>query len=203
LGDLFGELSLPPTVVKDVEDLIYWQYAKIIAQSAGFSKKEFGFVTNKFKQLKQGDILWNEIREYIKERQTHNECIFCQETANLTLEHMLPQKFNGPNTERNLVWICRGCNSSKGAKRLYEYYVFKGGLDAAKYGVPRIAEGKYLKFAYEVLQENHLLNLTVKQLTQTVCPTCDLKPLCIKEDTEGKFSTLCLDGILTLCFKNA
>ena len=42
---------MPPVVVKSVEDLIFWQYAKIIAQSAGFSKKDFGFVTNRFKQL--------------------------------------------------------------------------------------------------------------------------------------------------------
>jgi hypothetical protein len=48
---------MPPAVVKSVKDLIYWQYAKIIAESAGIGKKDYGFVMNKFKQLKQGEIM--------------------------------------------------------------------------------------------------------------------------------------------------
>jgi hypothetical protein len=35
------------------------------------------------------------------------------------------------------------------------------------------------------------------------CPICDMKPRCIREHTEGALSVLCLDGILTLCFKDA
>ncbi len=191
---------MPPAVVKNIQDLIYWQYAKIIAQSAGFSKKDYGFVTSKFKQLNQGVITWNELREYIKERE-QQECGYCGATADLTLEHLLPRKFKGPDNERNVVWVCKSCNSKKGAKRLYEYHVHKGGLNEAKYKVPRIAEGKYLKFAYETLQANNMLQLKISELTVQVCPECDLKPLCIKEDTEGKLSTLCIDGLLTLCFK--
>ena len=108
---------MPPAVVKSVKDLIYWQYAKIIAESAGMGKKDYGFVMNKFKQLKQGSISWNEIREYVKEREYSNECIFCGVTTNLTLEHLLPQKYHGPNVEKNLVWICKSCNSKKRCKK--------------------------------------------------------------------------------------
>ena len=61
---------MPPAVVKSVRDLIYWQYAKIIADSAGIGKRDYGFVMNKFKQLREGSISWNEIREYIKEHET-------------------------------------------------------------------------------------------------------------------------------------
>ena len=192
---------MPPAVVKSVKDLIYWQYAKIIADSAGIGKKDYGFVMNKFKQLKQGSISWNEIREYIKEREYSNECIFCGATTNLTLEHLLPQKYNGPNTEKNLVWICKSCNSSKGSRRLYEYFALQAGVEAAKYGVPRIAEGKYLKFAYESLKENNLLETTAAQLSNVICPKCDRKQLCIRQDTEGKLSPFCIDGMLTLCFR--
>ncbi len=192
---------MPPAVVKTVEDLLYWQYAKIIADSAGFSKKEWGFVTSKFKLLKQGAISWNQLREYIKEQQLKDTCIYCGANANLTLEHLLPRSHNGPNDEKNVVWVCKSCNSKKGTKRLYEYYAASGGLNAAKYNVPRIAEGKYLKFAYEVLSANGMLAMQIKQITSNICPECDLKPLCMAEDTEGKLSTLCIDGMLTLCFK--
>jgi 5-methylcytosine-specific restriction endonuclease McrA len=193
---------MPPAVVKNVEDLIYWQYAKIISQSAGFGKKDYGFIMNKFKQLKQGEIFWNEIREYVKEKEYPNECIFCGVTASLTLEHMLPQKYGGPNNEKNLVWVCKSCNSSKGAKRLYEYFAVAAGVEAAKYDVPRIAEGKYLKLAYETLKERGLLKTAAFELNQKICPQCDMKNLCVKQETEGKLSPFCLDGLLTICFKS-
>ena len=192
---------MPPAAVKTVKDLIYWQYAKIIADSAGIGKKDYGFVMNKFKQLREGSISWNEIREYVKERETGDRCGFCGATANLTLEHLLPQKYHGPNVEKNLVWICKSCNSSKGAKRLYEYFALDAGVEAAKYDVPRIAEGKYLKFAYETLKEKSLLATTGAQLRSAVCPKCDMKPLCIRQDSEGELSPFCIDGMLTLCFR--
>ena len=192
---------MPPSVVKSVKDLIYWQYAKIIAQSAGLGKKDYGFVMNSFKQLRQGEIFWNEIREYVKEKEYPNECIFCGANTSLTLEQMLPQKYNGPNTEKNLVWICKSCNSSKGARRLYEYFAIQAGVEAAKYDVPRIAEGKYLKFAYETLKGNNLLETTSSELNRKICPECDMKSLCIRQETEGKLSPFCLDGMLTIFFK--
>ena len=192
---------MPPAVVKTVRDLIYWQYPKIIADSAGIGKKDYGFVMNKFKQLRQGTISSNQIREYVKERENANECIFCGATANLTLEHLLPQKYKGPNIERNLVWICRSCNSQKGARRLYEHFAIQAGVEAAKYDVPRIAEGKYLKFAYETLKENNLLETSADQLSSLICPKCDMKQLCIRQDSEGELSPFCIDGMLTMCFK--
>ncbi len=192
---------MPPSVVKTVGDVLYWQYAKIIAVSAGFRKEDYGFVTSKFKQLKKGEISWNQIREYIKERQT-NECIYCGAETDLTLEHLLPRKFNGPQTERNVVWVCKTCNSCKGGRRLYEFWIDKYGLKAGKNKVPRIAEGKYLKFAYEVFEHKGLLNMDIAVVTQKACPACDLKLVCIQENSEGKLSVLCIDGILTLSFKN-
>lgn len=192
---------MPPAAVKTIKDLIFWQYAKIIAQSSGIGNRDYGFVMNKFKQLKHGEIFWNEIREYVKEKEYASECIFCGATANLTLEHLLPQKFNGPNVEKNLVWICRRCNSRKGARRLYEHFAIEAGVEAAKYDVPSIAEGKYLKLAFETLNEHDLLETSGSKLSSAICPQCDMKPLCIQQDTEGKLSPFCIDGMLTLCFK--
>lgn len=44
---------MPPPVVKTVRDLIFWQYAKIIAESAGFGKRNYGFVMKSFKSLRR------------------------------------------------------------------------------------------------------------------------------------------------------
>jgi hypothetical protein len=48
-----------------------------------------------------------------------------------------------------------------------------------------------------------MLELKIDEITHNICPECDLKNLCIKEETEGKLSTLCIDGMLTLCFKKS
>lgn len=191
---------MPPSAVKTVRDLIFWQYAKIIADSAGIGKKDYGFVMAKFKQLRQGEIFWNEIREYVKEKENKDECIFCGAKTDLTLEQLLPRSLNGPDAEKNVIWICKNCNSSKGSKRLYEYWAIKAGVEAAKYDVPRIAEGKYLKFAFESLKEKGFLEIDSTNLGN-ICPKCDMKSLCVKQGTESKLSPFCIDGMLTLCFK--
>ena len=153
-----------------------------------------------FKRLQSEEIFWNEIREYVKERERKDECIYCGEKGVLTIDHLFPRSLNGPEDEKNVVWVCSKCNSSKGNRRVYEYWTIKEGLDGAKYNVPRIAEGKYLKFIYETLKEREMLNMTINDIIGRVCPNCDLPSLCAKEDSVGKLSPLCLDGILTLCF---
>jgi len=192
---------MPPTAIKTVRDLIYWQYAKIIAGSAMENKKNWRFVMDKFKKLQQEEIFWNKIREYIKEREKQNECILCGKKTSLTLDHLFPRSLNGPNDEKNVIWVCSQCNSSKGAKRLYELWTIKNGLKSAKYEVPRIAEGKYLKFLFEIFQENNILELVQEDLKNQICPFCDLKKLCIQEKSEYKLSPLCLDGIATIILK--
>jgi len=123
---------MPPPVVKTVKDLIFWQYAKIMAGSAGFGKTNYGFVMSRFKELQEGDIFWNEIREYVKEKEKSDECIFCGSKTSLTIDHLLPRCFNGPDDEKNVIWICRKYNSSKGSKRLYEFWTVNRGLEGAK-----------------------------------------------------------------------
>lgn len=47
---------MPPSVVRTIRDLIYWQYAKIISESADAGKKQFTFVMDHFKKLQSGKI---------------------------------------------------------------------------------------------------------------------------------------------------
>ncbi len=116
----------------------------------------------------------------------------------MTLEHMFPRSLRGPEDEKNLIWACGRCNSSKGARRPYEWFTLRGGLRVAKYDLPRIAEGKYLKLVYEILREQGSIDLTADDLEAQVCPRCDLRELCTKEGSAGKLSPLCLDGCTTL-----
>lgn len=178
---------MPPRAVETIQDLIFWQYAKIISESAGYGKNQYGFIMNRFKKLVSGEINWStSIREYIKEREQRDVCIYCGKKGNLTLEHILPRSRGGPDTADNAVFVCRTCNCSKGDKRLYEWF----GLDNRD-GIPRIAEGKYLKLVYSIHEGNGTLNLSD---ISTLCPKCDLEPKCPEKQ---KLTVFCLEGICT------
>ncbi|OLS13530.1 MAG: HNH endonuclease [Promethearchaeota archaeon CR_4] len=47
---------MPPKGVKSIRDLIFWQYAKLIAQSAGMGKSNYAFVMSRFKKLQAGEL---------------------------------------------------------------------------------------------------------------------------------------------------
>lgn len=135
---------MPPAIVKTIRDEILWQYAKLISKSAGLGYQR-AFQMRKFTELRDGDIKWStSIREWIKEHEKSDECIYCGSKQNLTVDHILPLVRGGPDKPDNAIIVCRTCNSSKGAKRLYEW---KGLEEKDK--IPRIAEGKYLKLLYK------------------------------------------------------
>lgn len=176
---------VPPSAVKSIRDLIYWQYAKIIAESAGAGKRKYGFVMDRFQKMINGDISWSTtIREYVKEREQTNMCIYCGAKEDLTLDHILPLSRGGPDSPDNAIWVCQHCNSSKGDQRLYEWF----GL-GRRYDIPRIAEGKYLKLLY-TLHEN-MNTLDIKDVSQ-LCPHCDLMKKCLEK---RKLTVYCLEGL--------
>ncbi len=172
---------MPPSAVKTVRDLIFWQYAKIISESSGFGKTNYGFIMDRFKKLQTGQIEWStSIREYLKEREKPDTCIYCGSKTKLTLDHIIPSSRNGPDLPDNAVMVCASCNSSKGNKTLYEWF----GLED-KDTVHRIAEGKYLKLLYSLHEKRGTLN------SGAVCKGCRLGSKC---PVSGKLTVYCLEG---------
>ena len=181
---------MPPPAVKSVRQLIYWQYAKIISESSGFGKTSYGMIMKKYMQLKTGEIHWSTaVREWRLERGTGDTCIYCGEQSQLTVEHILPRSKGGEDIPENVVMVCKSCNSSKGAKRLYEWR----GLEA-KDQFHRIAEGKYLKYLYSLHEKRGTLDVDDVRL---LCPDCNMRPCCERDDKVGKLSVYCVEG----CFK--
>lgn len=182
---------MPPTIVKTIKDEIFWQYAKLISKSAGFGLNQRAFQMNRFIALRDGKIKWSStIREWIKEHEKPNECIYCGLKKDLTVEHILPRSCGGPDITDNVINVCKKCNSSKGSKKLYEWT----GLEN-KDNISRIAEGKYLKLLYDLHEKNGILNINKDNLKMKLCPNCDLKDLCKEEGHEGKLTVYCLEGI--------
>ena len=176
---------MPPPAVKTVRDLIYWQYAAIMTGAATGSKREWALRMSFLKKLKSGEIVWStSVREWLLEIENPNVCIYCGAEENLTTEHILPRSRGGEDVTDNVVRVCKSCNSSKGAKGLYEWKNLK-----EKNNINRIAEGKYLKYLYSMHERAGTLDKTIKDL----CPCC-LKQKCIDEDHAEKFTLYCIEG---------
>ncbi len=189
---------MPPPAVQSLRDLMYWQYAKILSSSAGMGKRQHHFVLDRFHKLREGAIAWGSIDDYVKQREDSSHCVHCGRPGVLTLDTLFPRTLHGPKDGKNSVWVCGACRESKGARRLYEYWVSLGGLDAAKYNVPHVAEGKYLSMLHDTFEGAGVLDLDVTELHRRFCASCDLGPTCRREGTVGKLSPLCLDGVATV-----
>jgi hypothetical protein len=181
---------MPPAAVKTIRDQIFWQYAKLISKSAGLEGQR-AFQMSRFIQLRNGTSIWSStIREWLREHEKSDECIYCGVKGPLTVEHILPRSCGGPDIPDNAIRVCQSCNSSKGGRRLYEWK----GLQA-KDEIPRIAEGKYLKLLYDLHDKRGTLNTVKNELSRMMCPACDLKPRCVEADTVEKLTVYCLEGV--------
>lgn len=144
---------MPPSSIKTIESLIYYQYAKIIATAAGM-KKNYPFIIKQVQLLTNGIKKMSDIQRELKIQMlsTKKCCEYCDSTEDLSWDHLIPRAKKGADVIDNQVLACRKCNSSKGKKGLYEWY----SIDK-KDELPRVVEGKYLKLLYEIHKNNGTL----------------------------------------------
>lgn len=147
---------MPPKNIRTVRDLIYWEYAKLIAGSAVGNRRNYGFVMHTFKKLAEGKMhpsaILRENRMLVEEQA--NRCAYCGSTENLHWEHIIPKSRGGPDTIDNQVQACQTCNISKGSKDPFEWY----GIER-RYEIPRLVLGKYLKIVFEAHEKAGSLDL--------------------------------------------
>lgn len=157
---------MPPSVVKTIEDLIYWEYAKLISGSAVGDRKNRAFTMYTFRQLKDkkrhpSDLI---TEFHLFSDEYNNKCAYCGSEDNLEWEHIIPQSRAKDKVaeelvgkEGNQVKACRNCNASKNDKDPYEWYLERYGKEG-KYEIPRLVWGKYLKLMYELHEKEETLN---------------------------------------------
>jgi len=157
---------MPDREVSTMRELIFYQYAKIIARSA-FSvsdgveakKRHYGFIKKTFRELKSGKKSWSEIiREDKQLVESEKVCAYCGSKEDLQWEHLVPlsvsilercDKCERIHGIHNQVWACRTCNLQKGTKGLYEFFHDKFPGDNKFYDrIPPLLEKKYLKTIY-------------------------------------------------------
>lgn len=153
---------MPPKYVTTVRQLIYWEYAKLIARAAGF-ENNYGFIVSRYKKLASGEMTWSSsVRDYEKELDKGRVCIYCGATTGLSTDHIVPVSRAGVdpriaallNTADNCVCACRKCNSSKGDKDVFEWY----GPERTD-EIPKLVLSKFLKLAYRLHDTQGTLDL--------------------------------------------
>ncbi len=153
---------MPPRYVKTVRQLIYWEYAKLIARAAGFEHK-YGFIVSRYKKLVSGEMTWSSsVRDHEKELEKGRVCVYCGATGGLSTDHIIPVSRSGVDprvrplldSSDNCVCACRQCNSSKGDKDVFEWY----GQDRMM-EIPKLVLSKFLKLAYRLHDTQGTLDL--------------------------------------------
>ena len=153
---------MPPKYVKTVRQLIYWEYAKLIAKAAGFHNN-YGFIVSRYKKLDSDEMKWSSsVRDHEKELDQGWQCTYCGSKTNLSTDHIIPTSHAGVDpriiklldSSDNCVCACRTCNSSKGDKDIFEWY----GKDKMD-DIPNLALSKFLKLAYQIHETQGTLDL--------------------------------------------
>lgn len=153
---------MPPKYVTTVRELIYWEYAKLIARASGF-EDNFGFIVSRYKKLASDEMSWSSsTRDWEKELEKGRVCVYCGATNNLSTDHIVPTSRAGVDpriaalldTSDNCVCACRTCNSSKKDRDVFEWY----GSDRVD-EIPKLVLSKFLKLAYRIHETQGTLEL--------------------------------------------
>ena len=79
-------------------------------------------------------------------------CYYCGRQESLVVDHLIPRLRGGPDDCDNLIWACRTCNSSKGAKDMLEWMQRKGTFPAV------LLLRRYVKIVARYCEEHDLLD---------------------------------------------
>jgi 5-methylcytosine-specific restriction endonuclease McrA len=108
--------------VKTIRELIYWEYAKLIAKAARFDKN-YGFIMSKFKKLKNNHIRISDISEDDEEAMMMERVYaYCGSKEDLSVDHIISLIKGGPDITSNKILCCKICNASKLDKDIFEWY---------------------------------------------------------------------------------
>ncbi len=158
---------MPDRSVQTIQDLIYYQYAKIIARRAfaaadgkDAKRQHYGFIKNTLRDLQSGTKSWSEItREDWQLVESEKKCIYCGAEFDLHREHIVPKSLlikpecatcDTIQGIHNQVWACKRCNSVKGTMGLYQFFRAMHPGEKKFYDlIPPLVEKKYLKTMFQ------------------------------------------------------
>ena len=148
--------------VRTIRELIWLQYARSMARTAGVSDGSGEFVRRTLDELRADARKWSVI--------THDDsllagpdkrCAYCGGVTDLSHEYLVPSSLaitpkcpecDTIQTLHNKVWACRKCSAAKGTMGLYQFYQHRShGRKKFDEAIQPLLEKKYLKVVYDCL----------------------------------------------------
>jgi hypothetical protein len=148
---------MPPTTIGES---LYWSYANLGMTHAALNdgapkcgQVHFMIRARLYKGLRTGKMNMGALAEDEKLKLVlPKACCYCGARTNLSVDHLIPSKRGGPNDGENMVWSCKSCNSSKGAK---DMLVWLGQRDQFP---PLLLLRRYLKLAVRICRERQVMD---------------------------------------------
>lgn len=155
-----------------VQELIYWSYANLAMAHTAVDRdqKKYGTFNymiraKLFKGLKEGTMNMRSIFDDEKIKlETGQACNYCGSNESLALDHILAKSYVLKDNAENLIYACRGCNSSKGKKDLMEWMDYKNDF------FPLMIIRRYLKLTFQYCEKHQLLDLSVEEIKEMDLP---------------------------------
>ena len=165
-------------------ELIYWSYANLqmadAASSMGkiqYDKMCYMIRSKAYKAYCDGAWQISDLykQQIEKLQQSNHTCAYCGKVFNspkeATIDHIFPRIKGGTNEMENIVFACKTCNSSKGDKDMFGWYIEHFQIFPSIYLI-----ANYLKKIYIYAKDNNLLD----------------KPLVLLDDLKLPFDWHCI-----------
>ena len=179
---------MPSGYVKNIEDEIFFEFARLISKSAKGAIDDF-YVFDRFQALKSGEItLAGQMAEWAED--LPEACAFCGSADNLQDERLIPKSREGTDAPENTVKACASCVKDRADRGIYEWLGPK-----KKDGLHRLIAGKYLLALHKLHKEKWTLAIPVKEL-DVLCKDCQNPGACQTNQSVGDMTCLCLESVL-------
>ena len=148
-----------------VGETLYWCYANlamshaaITHQATAIGRRHFIIRSRLYAGLRKGTMNVGPLADDERLKLVLPQaCAYCGSREYLAVDHLVPRKRGGPDAGDNMVWACRSCNSSKGARDALEWLANHGQFP------PLLLLRRYLKLAIEHCSEHGLMEQPVAE----------------------------------------
>ena len=121
---------MPSSLKATVAERLFWSYANLAMaevavhdKDSAYSRKHFMIRARLYAGLTKATMSPRSLMRDQRIRMTlPQECVYCGDTRNLAIDHIVPTNRGGADCGDNAVWACRKCNSSKSDRDLFQWW---------------------------------------------------------------------------------
>lgn len=141
-------------------EVLYWAYSNLAMAHAAvdegatkYSRVHFIIRSRLYAGLRNGTMNVGSLADDERVKMVLDKmCCYCGGKKTLSLDHLIPRSRGGSDSGDNLVWSCRSCNSSKGARDLLLWFQSREEFP------PLLLLRRYLKVSIEIARTAELLD---------------------------------------------